>query len=397
MSGAIEAAGDALTGTVIARAVEPPRGEASENSQHNCLNCGAALSGPYCHECGQGAHIHRTLTALGHDIAHGVFHFEGKVWHTLPLLAWRPGDLTRRYVHGERARFVSPLALFLFSVFLMFAVFESVGGPFTPNITQDGAPVRVSNLKTEIVKAKARIANLEKQRLEAVAAGKPTEVIDRKLADAQSDVGAMTAVSTMTSGVNPDDLSGAIKIDTGYRSIDDRVKDAIKNPKLLLYKLQSSAYKFSWALIPLSLPFMWAMFAWRRQYKLYDHAVFVTYSIAFVMLLLVVMALLAAVGIETSWMMFLVPVHFFRQLKQAYGLSVFSTLWRTMALIAVSSHHIVHVRPAAIGTRPQRVTAHAPCGSRVAKAAGTSRFGDRRPTTRSIAWLITILVGAIRT
>jgi cell division protein FtsX len=36
-------------------------------------------------------------------------------------------------------------------------------------------------------------------------------------------------------------------------------------------------------------------------------------------------------------MMFLVPAHFFRQLKQAYGLSVPSTLWRTIALIAVSS------------------------------------------------------------
>ena len=53
---------------------------------------------------------------------HGVLHFEGKIWRTLPLLAWKPGELTRRYIDGERARFVSPIALFLFSVFLMFAV-----------------------------------------------------------------------------------------------------------------------------------------------------------------------------------------------------------------------------------------------------------------------------------
>jgi hypothetical protein len=32
------------------------------------------------------------------------------------------------------------------------------------------------------------------------------------------------------------------------------------------YKLQSSAYKFAWALIPLSLPFMWLIFAGRRNY-----------------------------------------------------------------------------------------------------------------------------------
>ena len=44
------------------------------------------------------------------------------------MLAWRPGELTRRYIEGERARFISPLALFLFTVFLMFAVF-SIAGP----------------------------------------------------------------------------------------------------------------------------------------------------------------------------------------------------------------------------------------------------------------------------
>jgi hypothetical protein len=51
-----------------------------------------------------------------------VFHFEGKIFRTLPMLVFRPGALTRRYIAGERARFVSPLALFLFTVFAMFAV-----------------------------------------------------------------------------------------------------------------------------------------------------------------------------------------------------------------------------------------------------------------------------------
>ncbi len=44
------------------------------------------------------------------------------------MLAFRPGDLTRRYIAGERARFVSPMAAFLFSIFLMFAVLRSLPG-----------------------------------------------------------------------------------------------------------------------------------------------------------------------------------------------------------------------------------------------------------------------------
>lgn len=128
MSGDIAAAGDFITGALAARSVEPHAGESREHGHGLCLNCGTRLIGAHCHACGQSGHVHRTIGAIGHEIAHGVFHFEGKIWRTLPMLVWRPGDLTRRYVAGERARFVSPLAVFLFTVFLMFATISALGG-----------------------------------------------------------------------------------------------------------------------------------------------------------------------------------------------------------------------------------------------------------------------------
>jgi hypothetical protein len=126
MAGDIEAMGDVVTGGLLARAVEPKPGEGYGAQSGICLNCGAAVSGAYCAACGQKLHLHRTLGAFWHDLAHSVFHFDGKIWRTLPLLVWNPGHLTRRYIHGERAKFVSPFALFLFSVFLMFAIFSWV-------------------------------------------------------------------------------------------------------------------------------------------------------------------------------------------------------------------------------------------------------------------------------
>ena len=97
------------------------RGHEAEGVGEACPNCGAVRAGPFCQRCGQAAHIHHDLAGLGHDLAHGVFHFEGKFWNTLPLLVRRPGELTWRYVQGERAKFVTPMALFLFAVFLLFA------------------------------------------------------------------------------------------------------------------------------------------------------------------------------------------------------------------------------------------------------------------------------------
>lgn len=343
MNEGFEAAGDALTGGIIARAVEPERGEAvsHESRQGNaCLNCGSPLSGPYCGACGQAAHVHRSLMGLWHDIAHGVFHFEGKVWRTLPMLAWKPGDLTRRYIHGQRARFVSPLALFLFSVFLMFAVFESVGGPIGSDVSVNsgGAKSAIAEMTVGRDALRKEIVALEGE-LDPLPMQSPQRAkLERRIADKRSDAeGLSAAVDGMTNGIDTSDIGRGLKIDTGDKIFDDKVRAALKNPKLLLYKLQSSAYKFAWALIPLSLPFMWLMFAWRRQYKLYDHAVFVTYSLSFVMVLLVAMALLAAGGLPTAWALLLVPVHMFRQLKQAYLLGWLSTLWRTVALLVVSS------------------------------------------------------------
>src|SRR4051812_6615881 len=103
--GGMEAIGEAVTGGLAARALEPSAGGGADVHGGACFNCATPLVGPHCHQCGQAAHVHRTIAAWWHDLAHGVLHLDGKIWRTLPLLAWRPGELTRRYVAGERAKF----------------------------------------------------------------------------------------------------------------------------------------------------------------------------------------------------------------------------------------------------------------------------------------------------
>jgi hypothetical protein len=82
------------------------------------------------------------------------------------------------------------------------------------------------------------------------------------------------------------------------------------------------------------------MFAWRRQYKAYDHAVFVTYSLSFMSLLFIVMSILSTIPDGGVWaaLLFLVavPLHVYKQLRHAYGLSRFSTLWRLTVLLLFS-------------------------------------------------------------
>lgn len=156
MSGDIDGIGAAVTAGLASHAVEPTHGRkgASRHGDHpaqRCLNCGTSLVGSHCHRCGQNADVHRSFGAIGHDLVHAIFHFEGKLWNTLPLLAWRPGDLTRRYIHGERARFISPLALFLFAVFLTYAVLAMVGSG--GGVGEDLSQAAAEQTRTNAIKA----------------------------------------------------------------------------------------------------------------------------------------------------------------------------------------------------------------------------------------------------
>lgn len=332
MTGDIEAAADLVSGALLARAVDGQHGASAHGAGHPalCLNCGTRLLGPHCHRCGQGAHVHRTVHAIGHEIAHGVFHFEGKVWRTLPMLIRHPGTLTRRYIDGERVRFVAPLALFLFTVFLLFATISWVGGEL-PGIAHATPEAKAAN----IAKLDRAIAQSERQ-LQAEAAG-PGGQSSEDAAAVRSAIASMrTARQAFVAGTDqPIDIS---HVHTSWHRLDHGIAKAAANPGLALYKLQSSAYKYSWLLIPLSTPFVALLFAWRRRFGLYDHAVFVTYSLSFMMMLVAAVSIGGAAGMPASlvaWIMLLVPpVHMFAQLRGTYGLRKRAAAWRTVLLLA---------------------------------------------------------------
>lgn len=329
--------GELAQGALAARAVEPTHGEGREDGHTHetaCLNCGTVLVGRHCHGCGQAAHVHRTLGAFFHDLLHGVFHFEGKTWRTLPLLAWRPGILTREYVDGRRASYVSPIALFLFVVFLTFAVFNLLGSPidFNNQGQNKGFEQGISEAEVE---AKKNLAEAEKMLADA-RAGKGGDLVAlEKARDGARN--AVKVIQAAKGGELPTDLASA---DTAAEksavdAINRAWQHARENPELTVYKLQTSAYKYSWLLIPLSVPFLWLLFPFSRRFHLYDHTVFVTYSLSFMLLLLATISVLMVWG-GAGWivgaLVLYAPFHMYRQLRDAYALTRFAAWWRTWFL-----------------------------------------------------------------
>ena len=324
MVGEFEAIGDAVTGGIIGRAVEPRAGEAVDGHTHEteCLNCGTKLAGDFCHACGQHAHVHRTLTAFFHDFLHGVLHFEGKIWRTLPLLAWKPGDLTRRYIDGQRASFISPVALFLFCVFLMFAAVSLIGG------MGDVSAAAKQDVAQELNKDRAKLVVLEQQR--AGATGPVATKLDDKIGELKGEIKIKQAVQR--GEIDP----SAFDVDPSGLApgLSDAVAKARSNPELVAYKLKTNAYKFSWLIIPLSVPFVWLLFPFSRRFRVYDHTIFVTYSLCFMMLLVIAGVAFQAIGASSiAGLLWLIPpFYMYRQLRGTYGLSGWGAGWRAALL-----------------------------------------------------------------
>jgi hypothetical protein len=387
MSGEIEAAGAAITAGLAAGAIEGREGHGA--GEGACLNCGAPLSGAFCSQCGQSAHPHRTLAHMFEEVIHGILHFDTKAWRTLPMVAFRPGTLTRNYIYGKRARYISPLALFLFTIFLMFFVFAFTDAQVLG--INDATPAEAG---AELEEARAELEDAEQELAQAREAPPDqytgdldvrlaqqavdlarAEVERRQRALEQSGTPEPTAVSVnIEEGADAgapagdgasgpfigisgnetvsDDLSdgegtwqealrdgarnGNLTVNTGFPALDERILHSFENPDLALYKVQQAAYKFSFLLVPISLPFIWLLFVWRRGLTLYDHVVFTLYSLSFASMVFVVVALLSR-WTWTEWVAgplvtFGMPVHMFFHLKGAYALGWFSALWRSFFL-----------------------------------------------------------------
>jgi hypothetical protein len=340
MDEGLAAIADTATGAALSRAAEPGAGEGQMAAAPRCLNCGAFLSGAHCHQCGQSAHVHRHVGAFGHDFLHSVLHFDGKVWNTLPLLTWRPGELTRRYIEGERAQFISPLALFLFSVFLTFAVFNWVGIGADPQFNAEQQAAAETEFRQASAQIDRQIAEARTNLAEARAEGKPTAALEAELTQRER-AAELFGLGERFANDESRDTFNLTDATTGIPFIDEGVAKANENPALTLYKLQNNSYKYSWLLILISAPFLWLLFPFSRRFGWYDHLVFVTYSISFMMLMWATLRVLTVAGVSGDLLLSIgtlyPPFHIYRQLRGSYRCSRFGGLIRAFILTFVAT------------------------------------------------------------
>jgi hypothetical protein len=95
----------------------------------SCANCGAEVVERYCSRCGQDGGLTPRLP-LKEIVAEGlgeVLSVDGRMARTIGPFFLRPGLLTAEYLAGRRARYSSPLRLYLLTT-LCFFLAASAGG-----------------------------------------------------------------------------------------------------------------------------------------------------------------------------------------------------------------------------------------------------------------------------
>ncbi len=88
-----------------------------------CPNCGADLPSPhnFCQICGQENHdLKVPFSHLVGEVIEGFFHLDTKLVETIKVMLIRPGQITKDFVEGRRARYVPPIRLYFFVSFVFF-------------------------------------------------------------------------------------------------------------------------------------------------------------------------------------------------------------------------------------------------------------------------------------
>lgn len=122
----------------------------------SCLNCGMLLTGQYCANCGQRARSRLiSIFELVRDAFGDLFELDSRLWRTLIPLTVRPGELTREYLMGRRARYMPPFRTYLVLslVFFLVAFFdprEQLGILFAPVEPDAAAAERAARIREEV-------------------------------------------------------------------------------------------------------------------------------------------------------------------------------------------------------------------------------------------------------
>jgi hypothetical protein len=363
------------------RSIVRKHGEEHPPIGRPCANCEAVLQGPFCHACGQHAHDHkRSIFHLFWEALEGLFHFDGRLWRTMPLLFFRPGALADDYIHGRMARHVPPFRTFLVSLLLFIfaaehAIHELRQEAEVRNHIQAaklGTPearlAEAARLRAEAIAEKAKdlreaAADHAKEAVSADASDRREAEIelrsavrsaqrsyDKQIARAAQVEQGKTFDDGMVLGASAEkrhELAGEIRNDpelsgktvaaghatsraTGW--FKEGLARAVENPDYYMTVMFGWAHRLAILLLPIVGLSLAAVYFYKRKFYLYDHLLVAMNLLSFTFLTNA-LGLVLPMAAWPYWFGFVsiwTPINLFQTLRGGYHSSIFGAIVKTL-------------------------------------------------------------------
>src|SRR5437868_5133153 len=278
-----------------------------------CLNCGAPLSGPFCASCGQRDRPpYPSVRELAVDAVSEFSGWDGRLATTLRALIRHPGILTHEFLEGRRARYISPLRLYLTASLVYFLIAAAA-----PNSTLRSGNVTFGGISFGVRPPRPRARSSAPDRVAKAA----SQAIESQQ--------ALTAEERETA---LRDIARAPKV------IQPLLRRGVEDPGGLRRGLIETMPKMLFALLPVFAGIV-ALFYRGRKYP--EHLYFAIHLHAFVFLALAVTELLkftrmpAIIGIGSIAAVILVPVYATLAFRRVYGGSLARTIAKELGIGAI--------------------------------------------------------------
>ena len=292
----------------------------------HCQNCGTELEGQFCHVCGQlNDDFHRPFWKLLKEGASDMLALDSRAARTIPALLFRPGRVTKRYIDGERARFVPPFRLYLLTSVLFFFIFFSIAP------SEDEFADFVNRGDQDTVELVENAGEPVDPSLEAPP--------DEAAPDAEPD-SPPASISAQPLGV--DDVIEALNETEEARTIEALIRERFEQfqeePRRFWMLVQSWTPRLSLILVPLTILGLVLVYPFKKNVYLYDHIIASLHfhTFLFIAMAIVTVSPASMRGWMTTVYVFGSLAYFYRMLLVVYEGSWWLTAMRAISLWVLS-------------------------------------------------------------
>jgi uncharacterized protein DUF3667/uncharacterized protein DUF4286 len=338
--------------------------ELSPDESPVCLNCHARLRGQYCGHCGQRSRNRLiSIWQLLQEAFGDLLELDSRLWRTLVPLLTKPGQLTKDYLEGRRARYMPPFRTYLVLSIMFFVVaffdpqkdlslfFEPEPEPTAEEIAQAEADAKTT---TEQLEQQHQVAIETLQGLEAE--GKISDEIIAEIIDDDDEFQVVFGSDgedngifgdCETASISDEDLPEWIK----KRFPDERVKKICERNKARGNENFADAMLDNIpvaliVLLPLMALVLKILYPLSRRYFV-EHLLFFVHYHAFFFLMLIVQILFARIAgllgpeegavnsISTLILVIAslyIPVYLYKAMRRVYGQGHLVTILKYLML-----------------------------------------------------------------